>query len=130
MMSEDDTPVVETSDFVLAALDGRAMPWSSSTAILRSASSIEQPKQIWRRERADVLGRHVGALGLKELQPRDGDTQGAAHSEITIVRADGRRLRVAQAVSRVEIGGQSRTIAFFRDITSELESGSGWRCTA
>ena len=42
-------------------------------------------------------------------------------SEITIARKDGSRIRAALSLSGVEVGGQSRTIAFVRDITAEVE---------
>jgi len=40
--------------------------------------------------------------------------------EITIARKDGSRVRAALSLSSVEAGGQSRTIAFVRDITLEV----------
>ena len=42
-------------------------------------------------------------------------------SEITIPRKDGSRIRAALSLSSVEAGGQSRTIAFVRDITAEVD---------
>jgi PAS domain S-box-containing protein len=121
MMSERDNPVVETPDFVLAALERT----SDAVVIVDGVSHVSffnaAAERIWGLDRADVLGRDVGALGLKALQAPDEDPRKPGHSEISIVRADGRRLRAAQAVSSVEIGGQNRRIAFFRDITSERE---------
>jgi diguanylate cyclase (GGDEF)-like protein/PAS domain S-box-containing protein len=121
MMSERDNPAVETPDFVLAALE-RA---NDAVVIVDGTSHVSffnaAAERIWGLDRAEVLGRDVGALGLKTLQAPGGNPRKAGHSEISIVRADGRRLRAAQAVSNVEIGGESRRIAFFRDITAERE---------
>ncbi len=78
-------------------------------------------EQIWGLDRAEVLGRHVGLLGLDELRGEEGDGGPADHkSEVAIQRQDGNRIRVALSVSHVEIGGQSRSIAFVRDITKEV----------
>ena len=41
--------------------------------------------------------------------------------EIAIHRKDGSRIRAALSLSRVEIDGQIRTIAFVRDVTAEVE---------
>jgi diguanylate cyclase (GGDEF)-like protein/PAS domain S-box-containing protein len=69
---------------------------------------------MWALNRAQILGRHASALGLKDLQ-QDGK------SEQTIKRADGSRVRVALSLSHLDCGAQRRTIAILRDITSELE---------
>jgi diguanylate cyclase (GGDEF)-like protein/PAS domain S-box-containing protein len=42
-------------------------------------------------------------------------------SEISITRKDGSRVRATLSLSSVEVGGQSRTIAFVRDITAKVE---------
>ena len=52
----------------------------------------------------------------------NGDDTAQRHDcEITIQRNDGSRIRAALSLSRVEVGGQIRTIAFVRDITAEVE---------
>jgi diguanylate cyclase (GGDEF)-like protein/PAS domain S-box-containing protein len=121
MMSEHDTPVVETPDFVLAALE-RA---GDAVVIVDRASQVSffnaAAEQIWGLDRAEVLGHHVGFLGLDELRGEEGDGGPADHkSEVAIERQDGNRIRVALSVSHVEIGGKSRSIAFVRDITKEV----------
>jgi PAS domain S-box-containing protein len=78
-----------------------------------------------------VLGHHASCLGLKDLQQDDDGTAARDQqsddpprehrSEITIKRRDGSRVRAALSLWRIEIGGQRRTIAFARDITSEVE---------
>jgi diguanylate cyclase (GGDEF)-like protein/PAS domain S-box-containing protein len=76
---------------------------------------------IWGLDRAEVVGHHVGHLGLGELHREDGDDASEEHnSEVTIERKDGSRVRAALSVSTVEIGGQSRSIAFVRDVTKEI----------
>jgi diguanylate cyclase (GGDEF)-like protein/PAS domain S-box-containing protein len=87
---------------------------------------------IWGLDRADMLGCHVSTLGLKDLQdghvPTPAPDQVNGHdviegqrSETTIRRKDGSRFRAAVSPSHLEIGGQSRTIAFVRDVTAEVE---------
>ena len=76
---------------------------------------------IWGLDRAKCSGGHVRRLGLAELHRVDGDDAPEKHaSEVTIERPDGSRIRAALSVSHVEIGGQSRSIAFVRDITAEI----------
>jgi diguanylate cyclase (GGDEF)-like protein/PAS domain S-box-containing protein len=125
-----ETPVVETPDFLLAALE-RA---SDAVVIVDSDLSVTHfnaaAELIWGQHRADVLGRHVGRLGLGDLQQASGQINRgdapqrqsqARRSEITIARKDGSRIRAALSLSSVEVGGQSRIIAFVRDITAEIE---------
>src|SRR5687767_10732108 len=101
MMSTRDYPLVETPDFLLAALE-RA---SDAVVIIDSDLQVSYfnaaAERIWGLDRAEVLGGHVSRLGLKELH--DGAIPG---SEIRIARKDGSRLRAALSLSRVEIGGQ------------------------
>jgi len=122
-MSERDTPVVESPDFLLAALERASDAVVIVDRDLHVSFFNAAAEQIWELARAEVLGHHLSRLGLHELQPPDAsnDHTKAHASEITISRADGSRIRAAQSVSSVEIGGQSRTIACFRDITAEVE---------
>ena len=97
-------------------------------------------ERIWGQDRASVLGRHVSGLGLGDLQQlpgvaplsdrknREDTRQKSLHqrtqerrSEISITRKDGSRIRAALSLANVEVGGQSCTIAFVRDITAEVE---------
>ena len=125
-------PAVETPDFLLAVLeranDAVVIVDSDLRVILFNAAA----ELIWGLDRADVLGCHVSRLGLEDLQqqkvatPASGQANGddtiqGRGSEIKIQRKDGRRIRAALSLSRVEVGGQSRTIAFVRDITAEVE---------
>ena len=123
-MRADDCPVVETADVLLAALE-RA---NDATVIfdgdLRVSYFNAAAERIWGLDRTEVLGCHVSRLGLGDLQPASSRANGDAAvpgSEIAIQRKDGSRIRAALSLSRVEIGGQSRTIAFVRDITAEVE---------
>lgn len=131
-MRAHDCPVIETPDFLLAALE-RA---NDGVVIVDSDLHVSHfnaaAELIWELDRAEVLGCHVSRLGLKDLQqhhvataasgPVNGnDTAQRRGSEIKIQRKDGSRIRAALALSRVEAGGQSRTIAFVRDITAEVE---------
>ncbi len=131
MMNTRDYPLVETPDFVLAALE------RSNDAVVIIDGDLQvsyfnaAAELIWGLDRAEVLGRHVSCLGLKNLEqnvatPASGQANGdhaipAPGSEIRIERKDGSRIRAALSLSRVEVGGQDRTIAFVRDITAEVE---------
>src|SRR4051812_1644003 len=121
MMTERDYAVTETPDFLLAALE-RA---NEAVVIVDRDSHVSffnaTAELIWGLNGAQVLGGHVDRLGLGELHREDAAGQGVQHhSEITIQRADGERIRAALSVSYVEIDGQSRTIVFARDITKEI----------
>ena len=131
-MRARDYPAAEIPDFLPAVLE-RA---NDAVVIVDSDHRVSffnaAAELTWGLDRADVLGCHASRLGLKDLQQhrvatpasgqaRDDDTLQGRSSEITIRREDGSRIRAALSLSRVEIGGQSRTIAFVRDITAEVE---------
>ena len=101
-------------------------------AICRVSYFNAAAELIWGLDRAEVLGGAVSRLGLKELQGDDVAAPAAARAtatppsrrgsaEIRIQRKDGSRIRAAVSLSRIEIGGQSRTVAFVRDITAEVD---------
>jgi diguanylate cyclase (GGDEF)-like protein/PAS domain S-box-containing protein len=121
MMRTSDFPVVESPDVLLAAIE-RA---NDAVVIIDGNLCVSHfsaaAELIWGLERAEVLGRHVSGLGLKDL-PESGDNISGQtrKSEVTIQHSDGSRRRVALSLSSVEVGGQSRTIAFARDITREV----------
>src|SRR3982074_189306 len=132
MMRAHDSPAVETPDFLLAALE-RAndavviVDGDLHVRYFNAAADV-----IWGLDRAEVLGCHTSRLGLKDLRqhhvatPASGQMHGdnaiqGRGSEIRIERKDGSRIRAALSLSRVEVDGQDRTIAFVRDITAEVE---------
>jgi diguanylate cyclase (GGDEF)-like protein/PAS domain S-box-containing protein len=129
-MRAPDTPVVETPDFLLAALERANEAVVIADGDLRVSHFNAAAERIWKLDRAEVLGCHLSGLGLTDLpQPIaapasgqvDGDDTARRHDcEITIQRKDGSRIRAALSLSRVEVGGQSRTIAFVSDITAEV----------
>jgi diguanylate cyclase (GGDEF)-like protein/PAS domain S-box-containing protein len=129
-MRAHDTAVVETPDFLLAALERANEAVVIAEDDLRVSHFNAAAERIWKLDRTDVLGCHVSCLGLDDLpQPIaapasgqvNGDDAPQRHdSEITIQRKDGSRIRAALSLSRVEVGGQSRTIAFVSDITAEV----------
>jgi diguanylate cyclase (GGDEF)-like protein/PAS domain S-box-containing protein len=132
MMRAHDDPLVETADVLLAALERANDAVVVIDGDLRVSHVNAAAELIWRVARADMLGCHVGDLGLKDLPEHhvptpasgpvnDCDTIQRRSSEITIHRKDGSRFRAALTLSRIEVGGQSRTIAFVRDITAEVE---------
>ena len=129
-MRAHDTPMVETPDFLLAALERANEAVVIADGDLRVSHFNAAAERIWGLDRAEVLGCEVSRLGLGDLQQRvatpdsgqvDGDdTAQRRDCEITIQRKDGSRIRAALSLSRVEVGGQSRTIAYVRDITAEV----------
>lgn len=129
-MRAHDGPVVETADVLLAALE-RA---NDATVIVDGDLCVSYfnaaAERIWGLDRAEVLGCHVSRLRLKDLQQhaiaalasgRVGGDDTIPGAEIAILRKDGSRIRAALSLSRVEIDGQIRTIAFVRDVTAEVE---------
>ena len=138
MMSESDCAAAETPDFLLAVLE-RA---NDAVVIVDRDRHVSffnaAAERIWGLDRAEVLGRHVSRLRLKELQQVGGDdVPQARDTEITIERKDGSRVRAALSLSSAEAGGQSRIIAFVRDVTTEAErpttktaTRSGYRSTS
>ncbi|MDB5514569.1 MAG: hypothetical protein JWQ17_1327, partial [Tardiphaga sp.] len=127
MMHAHDSPAVETPDFLLAVLERANDAVVIVDGDLHVSHFNATAEVIWGLDRAAVLGCHVSCLGLEDLpqQPASGRMNGDAiqphGSEITIQRKDGSRIRAALSLSRVEAGGQSRTIAFVRDISTEFE---------
>lgn len=111
-MRTSDCPTVDTSEFLLAALEQA----SEAVVIVNADRQVNHfnaaAEAIWGLSRKDILGLDASCLGLTDLRP---------HSEITIRRADGSRLRAAMSVSRVEIGGRNSCMIFVRDVTAEVE---------
>ena len=105
-------PTVDTSEFLLAALEQA----SEAVVIIDSDQRVSHfnaaAELVWGVNREDILGLDAGCLGLTDLQPS---------SEMTIPRADGSRLRASVSASRVEIGGRSSYMVFVRDVTAEVE---------
>jgi diguanylate cyclase (GGDEF)-like protein/PAS domain S-box-containing protein len=130
-MRADDYPAVETPEFLLAALEQA----SDAVVIVDSDRRVRHfnaaAERIWGLPRADVLGREASRLGLPNLQPQPvappppsrarAGTSRKSGTEITIRHSDGRPVRVALSVSRVETGGQTNTMVFVRDISVEVE---------
>ncbi len=127
MMNARDYPLVETPDFLLAALERANDAVVIIDGDLQVSYFNAAAELIWGLDRAEVVGGHVSRLGLKELHDLATPASGPAISdhaipaETRIVRKDGSRLRAALSLSRVEVGGRERTIAFVRDITAEVE---------
>jgi diguanylate cyclase (GGDEF)-like protein/PAS domain S-box-containing protein len=130
-MRAHDCPVVETPDFLLAALERATEAVVIVDHDLRVSHFNAAAERIWQLDRAEVLGGDVSRLGLEEFEQHhlatqapdqgNGDDAGPRRSEIAIRRKDGSRIRAALSLSRVDVGGQSRIIAFVRDITTEVE---------
>ena len=120
-MDTRDYPVVESPDFLLAALERANDAVVIVDADLRVSYFNAAAERMWGQDRAEVLGRDVGHLGLGDCDDAPQKPAQEHRSEIAIARRDGSRIRAALSLSSVELGGQSRTIAFVRDITAEIE---------
>ena len=130
-MRADDFPAVATSEFLLAALEqaNDAVIIVDSDRRVRHFNAASE--RIWGLPRTDVLGCEASRLGLPDPPPQPvalplpsqarAGTPRKSGTEITIRHYDGRPVRVALSVSRVETGGQTNTMVFVRDITAEVE---------
>jgi diguanylate cyclase (GGDEF)-like protein/PAS domain S-box-containing protein len=129
MMHACDDPSVETAEFLLAALE----QVNDAVVIVNGDHHVSRfnaaAELMWGLDRAEVIGRHVSCLGLPDLQqiemafasPTTDADPPRRRPEITIERHDGSRIRGALSLSRVEGGGQIRTLVLVRDVTLEVE---------
>jgi diguanylate cyclase (GGDEF)-like protein/PAS domain S-box-containing protein len=124
-MRAHDYPLVETPDFLLAVLERASEAVVIADGDLRVSHFNAAAELIWELDRAQVLGCHVSRLGLQDpQQPHVANGDEAArggNSRITIQRKDGSRIRAAVSLSRIEAGSQSHTIAFVRDVSTEVD---------
>jgi len=127
MMHVNDGAAVETPDFLLAALERVKDAVVIIGADLHVCYFNAAAELMWGLDRTEVLGRHVCQLGVKELQSDNvalsGNTGAAierGNAKIKIQRKDGSTIRGSLSISRIDVGVQSRTLAFVRDIGSEL----------
>jgi PAS domain S-box-containing protein len=113
-MRASDCPTVDTTQFLLAALEqaSEAIVIVDSDLCIRHFNAAAE--SIWGVRRAEVLGCDARCLGFNELQ-------NGADSEITIRRSDNSRIRAQLSVSGVEIGGRANYMVFVRDTTAEVE---------
>ena len=111
-MHASDCPTVDTTEFLLAALEQASEAVVIIDGDLHVSHFNAAAESVWGVAREDIHGLDASCLGLTDLAP---------HSENTIRRADGSRLRASVSASRVEIGGRSGYMVFVRDITAEVE---------
>jgi diguanylate cyclase (GGDEF)-like protein/PAS domain S-box-containing protein len=118
-----DCPAVESPEFLLAALERAGDAVVIVDSDLRVSHFNAAAELIWDLPRAQIIGRDVSVLGLDDLQQYQVATPATAtsSSEIRIQRNDGRRVRAALSVSRVEIDGRSNYMVLVRDISAEVE---------
>jgi len=122
----------ENPDVLLAALERANEAILIVDNDLRVNHFNAAAELIWGMDRAEVLGRHASCLGLNELQQSQDAAAGTGEPagenaklgggrELTIRRKDGRRVRAMLSLAQIETEGESRTIAFVRDVTDEAE---------
>ncbi|UPK04856.1 EAL domain-containing protein [Bradyrhizobium sp. 170] len=111
-MRASDYPTVETTEFLLAALEQASEAVVIVDSDLRVSHFNAAAELIWGVTREEILGLDASCLGLNDLRQ---------DSEITIRRSDSSRLRASLSVSRVEIDDRSNYMVFVRDITAEVE---------
>jgi diguanylate cyclase (GGDEF)-like protein/PAS domain S-box-containing protein len=114
MMRVSDYPTVETTGFLLAALEQASEAVVIVDSDLRIRHFNAAAESIWGVQRADVLGCDARGLGFDDLQ-------NCVVSEITIRRNDGSRIRAQLSASAVEIAGRANYMVFVRDVTAEIE---------
>jgi diguanylate cyclase (GGDEF)-like protein/PAS domain S-box-containing protein len=127
MMRVHGEAVAEATDILLAALERANDAVVVLDGELRVRHFNAAAEEIWKLDRAQVLGRNASCLGVKELEimptasgrSSDGDSIGAVKTRIQ--REDGSRIHVSMSILRVEAGSQCQTIALLRDITAEVE---------
>ncbi|MHC2282364.1 PAS domain S-box-containing protein [Bradyrhizobium diazoefficiens] len=117
-MSASDCLVTETPQLLLAALE-RA---DDGVVIVDDAQRIihfnTAAERIWKLSRTEVLGRDAAVLTLKCLQA---DAVTDFRDEISLMRRDGSRIKVAITLSSATIDGAVHRIVFARDVTAEAE---------
>jgi diguanylate cyclase (GGDEF)-like protein/PAS domain S-box-containing protein len=113
-MRASDYPTIETSEFLLAALEQASEAVVIVDGDLRIRHFNAAAEKIWGVRRAEVLGCDARCLGFDDLQ-------NSAEAEITIRRNDGSRIRAQLSVSAVEIAGRANYMVFVRDTTAEIE---------
>ena len=123
-----DHAAADTPEIILAALERV----SEAIVIVDGKGQViyfnSAAEAIWGMDRAEMLGRHAGCLGLKDCQlqdaavsgERDVDSEGNG-CEIVIRRADSRKVRAMLSVSHIDEGSERRTVAIVRDVTTEIE---------
>jgi diguanylate cyclase (GGDEF)-like protein/PAS domain S-box-containing protein len=130
-MRVHNCPAVETPEFLLAALEQA----NDAVVIVDSDHRVRHfnaaAERMWGLPRTNVLGCEASRLGLPDLQPHQvappvtsqarAGAPRKSGTEITIRHHDGRSVRVALSVSRVETGDETNTMVFARDITAEVE---------
>ena len=112
-MRASDCPTVDTTEFLLAALEQA----SEAVVIIDGDLHVSH----FNAAAESDLGRRPARISLASRQAVSGLPTSTARSEITIRRPDGSRLRASVSASRVEIGGRSSYMVFVRDITAEVE---------
>ncbi|MEH2613350.1 EAL domain-containing protein [Bradyrhizobium sp. AZCC 1693] len=113
-MRASDCPDVETTEFLLAALEQASEAVVIVDSDLRISHFNTAAESIWGVRRAEVLGCDARCLGFNDLR-------NSTSAEFTIRRSDGSRIRAQLSVSRVEMDGGSNYMVFVRDITAEVE---------
>ncbi|MBV1699521.1 MAG: EAL domain-containing protein [Hyphomicrobiales bacterium] len=86
-------------------------------------------ERMWGIARAEIIGRDATTLGIDLGGNQDGLTSADQPAgvtpdgsrEIKITRRDGSRLSAVVSLSRVEIGGDVKIMAFVREITAEVD---------
>jgi diguanylate cyclase (GGDEF)-like protein/PAS domain S-box-containing protein len=113
-MRASDRPTVDTTEFLLAALEQASEAVVIIDGDMRVSHFNAAAESIWGVPRMEILGCDARGLGFNDLQ-------NGADYEITIRRNDGSRIRAQLSVSRVEIGGRANYMVFARDTTAEVE---------
>lgn len=117
-MHASDCPTVDTTEFLLAALEQASEAVVIIDGDLHVSHFNAAAESVWGVAREDILGLDASCLGLTDLAP---------HSEITIRRADGSRLRASVSASRVEIAAEAAIWSLFATSPPRSNGASGSR---
>ena len=117
-MHASDCPTVDTTEFLLAALEQASEAVVIIDGDLHVSHFNAAAESVWGVGREDILGLDASCLGLTDLAP---------HSEITIRRADGSRLRASVSASRVEIAAEAAIWSLFATSPPRSNGASGSR---
>src|SRR6478735_11369176 len=117
-MSADECLAAKAPEVLLAAMelaDDAVVILDGERRITHFNAAAER---IWKRARADVLGRDAGILELACLHA---DAAVEFRDEVSIMRPDGSWIRAAVSLSPVATDDANSQIVFARDVTEDAE---------
>ena len=112
-MRASDCPTVDTTEFLLAALEQASEAVVIIDSDLRVSHFNAAAESIWGVAREDILGLDASCLGLTDLHGRTPRSRSGA--------ADGSRIRAPCRPRASRSAAEASYMVFVRDITTEVE---------